>query len=350
MTLTFSTYAMEAMGFREVVAQGAIVASFMSVTVYEARGIVVPNGFAEAVQARVAGADYRIAIAHSVNAGCRTLTGDDFDESETEWCKRVKSNGPFVLIAVGPTEFFKCRAGRIIRHEDGSMTSYDSFPHVREALSALEQRVIPPALAAITCTLNEPDRYVELRKLQRASSGRCSDGASIQDIRIEGKAEAYVSRPLDGATLSGKLVSATKKAPKLSPRAARFFALGMGEGDPLKRFLYFFLALEVETHAVFGRIDHQAQTTQLLSGGESPSSSATLSLIGLQVAKLKNLFDRFVWCASCVWTDLAEADIALFKDLKSARDEIAHGQASEPPPGFARSAEILAQKILWRSD
>lgn len=348
MTITFSTDVMEAMGFREVVAQGAIVASFTSVTVYEARGIVVPDGFSDVVQARVTGADYRIAIAHSVNAGCRELTGDDFDESEVEWCERVKSNGPFVLIAVGPTEFFECRAGRIMRHEDGSMTSYDSFPHVREALSALEQRVIPPVLVAMTCALNEPDCYVELRKLERASSGRCSDGTSIHDIRIEGKAEAYVSRSLDGALLSGKLFSATDKAPKLNQRTARFFALGMEESDPLKRFLNFFLALEVETHAVFGRIDHQAQATQLLSGAGAQSSTATLSLIGLQVANLKNLFDRFVWCASCVWTDLAETDIALFKELKSARDEIAHGRASEPPPGFARSAEILAQKILWR--
>ncbi len=336
------------MGFREAVAQGAIVASFTSVTVYEARGIVVPDGFSDVVQARVTGADYRIAIAHSVNAGCRELTGDDFDESEVEWCERVKSNGPFVLIAVGPTEFFECSAGRIMRHEDGSMTSYDSFPHVREALSALEQRVIPPVLVAMTCALNEPDCYVELRKLERASSGRCSDGTSIHDIRIEGKAEAYVSRSLDGALLSGKLFSATDKAPKLNQRTARFFALGMEESDPLKRFLNFFLALEVETYAVFGRIDHQAQATQLLSRAGAQSSTATLSLIGLQVANLKNLFDRFVWCASCVWTDLAETDIALFKELKSARDEIAHGRASEPPPGFARSAEILAQKILWR--
>jgi hypothetical protein len=150
-----------------------------------------------------------------------------------------------------------------------------------------------------------------------------------------------------GPTLSEKLLSATGNAAKLNPRAARFFALGMEEADQLKRFLNFFLALEIETHAVFGRIDHRAQAAQLLSGTSSPSSS-TIGLIGLQVESLKSLVDRFVWCASCVWTDLAEADIALFKDLKSARDEIAHGRASETPPGFARSAEILAQKILWR--
>lgn len=338
---------MEAMGFREVVAQGAIIASFMSVTVYEARGVTLPEGCAQAMKGRVAGADYRIAIAQSVNDGCKNLTGDDFDESEPEWRKRVKSNGPFFLIAVGPTEFVECSAGRLMRREDGSVTTYDCFPHLRTTLRAIEDRVIPPALAAATCALNEPDRYVALRKLERASSARCSDGTSLHDIRIDVKAEAYVSRSLDDITLSNRLSDVVKRAPKLNQRAARFFALGLAEDDQLKRFLYFFLALEVETHAVFGRIDHQAQTAQLLSGTASPSAT-TLNLVRCQVAALKNLFDRFVWCTACTWTDLTEADIALFKELKSARDAIAHGRASEPPLGFARSAESLARKVLWR--
>lgn len=338
---------MEAMGFREVVAQGAIIASFMSVTVYEARGITVPEGFAQALKARVAGADFRIAIARSVNEGCKSLTGDDFDESEPEWRKRVKSNGPFLLIAVGPTDFVECSAGRLMRHEDGSVTTYDCFPHLRTALRAIEDRVLPPALAAATCALNEPDRYVALRKLERASSARCSDGTSLHDIRIDVKAEAYVSRSLDDATLSNKLADVVARAPKLNQRAARFFALGLAEDDQLKRFLYFFLALEVETHAVFGRIDHQAHTARLLSGATSPST-ATMNLIGIQVAALTNLFDRFAWCSTCTWTDLTDADIALFKELKSARDAIAHGRASEPPAGSARSAEGLARKLLWR--
>ena len=335
------------MGFREVIAQGAVVASFMSVTVYEARGIVVPDGFSHAVQARVAGSDYRIAIAQSVDAGCLALIGDNFVESEAEWRNRVKSNGPFVLIAVGPTDFVECIAGRLMRCEDGSITTYDSFPHVREALCALEQRVIPPALVAMTCALSEPDCYVAFRKLERASPGRCPDGSQVHDIRIDVKAEAYVSRPLDGTVLAGKLFDAITKAPKLNQRAARFFALGVSEDDQLKKFLYFFLALEVETHAVFGRIDHQSQTARLLTGSFPPSAT-TLSLLGSQVAALGNLFDRFDWCAACTWTDLAETDIALFKELKSARDAIAHGKASEPPTGFARSAEVLARKILWR--
>jgi len=59
MTATFSTYALEAMGFRDLLSQGSLAASFMSVTVFEARGVTFPEGFADARRGRVAGASYR---------------------------------------------------------------------------------------------------------------------------------------------------------------------------------------------------------------------------------------------------------------------------------------------------
>jgi hypothetical protein len=123
MTATFSVYALEAMVFRDVIDKGAITASFMSLTVYEARGIVVPENFAEARQSRVAGSVYRVAFARDVNAGCRKLIGDDFAESEDEWRKEVKTTGPFVLVAVGPTDFIECEAGRMMREVDGSIAT-----------------------------------------------------------------------------------------------------------------------------------------------------------------------------------------------------------------------------------
>lgn len=347
MSTTFSTYAMEAMGFHEMIQQGAIVASFMSVTVYEARGISLPEGFADALEASIAGANYRIALARDVNVGCQALVGEDFSDAESDWCKKVNSNGPFVLIAVGPTDFFECNAGRLMRQTDGSFITYDSFPHLRETLKNLEHRVLPPVIAAVTCALNESDLNVVLRKLERASMGKCTDGTQIQDLRFDVKAHGYVSRSIDKEIISNRLIDVTKRAPTLNQRAARFLALGVTENDHLKRFLYFFLAIEVETHAVFSRIDHKMHTTQLLSGENTPSA-ATLRLLSSQVAASNTLFDRFVWCSACIWKDLLDADINLFKELKSARDAIAHGRSSEPPSGYDRKAEIIARKILWR--
>ena len=348
MTATFSTYALEAMGFRDLIAKGSLAASFMSVTVYEARGIALADGFAEARQARVAGANYRVALSRDINAGYRCLVGDDFAESESEWMMEVKAAGPFVLIAVGPTAFIECEAGRMMRMPDGRITTYDSFPSLRETLKSLEDRVLSPVIATLTLALNKPERYVALRKLARVSAGRTPDGTTVHDIRVDVRAELTVSRALAEAQAVEVLDASIERAPKLHQRAAWYFALGTAEDDHLKKFLYFFLSLEVETHAVFGRIDHVRKLrTQVLRDGIDAPRISTADLITRDILKWDNLFDRFVWCATCVWSGLLDDDIKLFKDLKGARDAIAHGRTSEPPAGFARQAELLAHKILW---
>lgn len=348
MTATFSTYALEAMGFREIIEKDALAATFMSVTVYEARGITLEQGFAEARHAQVAGAGYQVALSKEVNAGCRKLIGDDFIDSEPEWLKEVKATGPFVLIAVGPTDFIGSEAGRMMRQADGSITTYDSFPGLREVLKSLEERVLPPVVASLTLALNEPDRYVSLRKLARASAGRTAEGTTVRDIRLDVRAELTVSRSLKEAQATSILDASIERAPKLNQRAARYFALGTAEDDQLKKFLYFFLSLEVETHAVFGRINHSAKIRYLVIRDDSATPlPSTVELLARDVASWDNLFDRFAWCATCIWTHLIEDDVTQFKKLKSARDAIAHGRISEPPLGFARVAEMLAHKVLW---
>lgn len=336
------------MGFTELVAAGSIEASFTSVTAYEARGITVAESITEAVRGHAAGAEYRVAISQSVNSACQALVGDDFSESEEVWRKEFKSNGPFALIAVGPTEFFSCVAGRSLRAPDGSLVTYDCFPQAREALRSIERRVLPPVLSALTCAFNQPDRYFALKKLDRGSAGRTQELATVQDIRMEFRAEGYVSRPAGRTELSESLRAVGQRASRLNQKAAGFFALGVGEDDLLKKFLYFFLCLEIETHAVFRRVNHRDRVESAVVQGLGVRP-ALAALLERQVSSLSNLLDRFVWCASSRWTALTDQDVTTFKELKEARDAIAHGRASEPPPGYARSAELLAHKVLWHA-
>lgn len=344
----FTIYALEAMGFREVIDKGALAASFMSVTVYEAKGLSLPVGFAQARQARVAGTEYRIALSTEVNSGCQKLIGDDFFGPEADGLKEFKAMGPFVLIGAGPTDFTECEAGRMRREADGSITTYDCFPHVREIVKSLEERVLPPVLASLTLAFNAPGHYIALRKVTRASVGRSVDCSTIHDIRANLQAELTVSRGVDSDEASAALDASIKKAPKLNAKAATYFALGVSENVQLKRFLYFFLSLEIATHAVFKRIDHRAKVFSLVACTQSDQPMArTAELLASDVADWSNLFARFVWCANCVWTHLVNDDVILFKKLKSVRDAIAHGDVAEPPVGFAREAELLAHRVLW---
>jgi hypothetical protein len=347
MTMTLSKHALQTMGFHEFTESEAITASFSSITAYEVRGVTLPAGTAEISGGRVAGVDYKLAISISVNGACTALTGDVFtDDNEEDWKKENKCQGPFVLLLIGPTQEHKCTSGQIKVEKEGSVTTYDSFPDARKELALLELRVIAPVISGLTCVLNEDVRYVALRKITRTSFGHTSDGLMLHDIRFEMRAEMYTSYNLANPQLTQKLEFAKSLTEKLNPKASRFFALGLAEEDQLKRFLYFFLALEVETHAVFGQIDHAAALAKLLDGtAERPQS--TTKLLEVQIERLTNLYDRFVWCATFVWPNLNDTDITQFKTLKGARDNIAHGTTSEPPLGFARQAELLAHKVLW---
>ncbi|MCA6218092.1 hypothetical protein KGA65_16270 [Ideonella sp. B7] len=143
MSLTFSNQLMEAMGFRELAESEAISASFSSVTVYEARGIALVEGTTEVSQGMVAGVNYRLVVGSSVNTACTALIADVFVENEEEWKRESKSQGPFVLVLIGPTQEHKCATGRMRTEQDGSVTTYDCFPSVRVELSQLESRALP---------------------------------------------------------------------------------------------------------------------------------------------------------------------------------------------------------------
>lgn len=346
MAITFSDEVMQAMGFRKFAEDETIAATFSSVNVYEARGITLPNGLVELSGGKVADLDYKLAIAESVNDACVALVADTFTQDEVEWRKENKCKGPFVLVLLGPTQEHTCTNGSIKHEEDGSATTYDCFPGVRMELAQLESRALAPIVSALSCVLNEESRYVALRKITRALAGRTNKGVILHDMRMEARGEFYTSYNLANPQLADKLKHAKDLTSTLNPKASRFFALGLAEEDQLKRFLYFFLALEVETHATFGRIDHAANLARLLNDKTARAPSLT-KLLSARVDNLKSLQDRFVWCATCVWQKLDDSDILQFKTLKCARNDIAHGSTSEPPLGFARQAELLAHKVLW---
>jgi hypothetical protein len=225
------------------------------------------------------------------------------------------------------------------------LTTYESFPALRADLADLETAALPRLVTSLSCSLAAPDQYFELRKLDRIFVGRTDTGQTIHDIRFIVSASAIHAPVMLPEVLATRLQNTVTLAPRINIKAARFFTLGMAEDDDLKKFLYFFLALEVETHAVFRRVDH-AQALQQLLDPASPPLPAALALLTRQTDQMRNLFDRFVWNAACTWSGITEADVQQFKLLKSARDDIAHGTATEPPAGYARQAQQLAQKVL----
>jgi len=347
MAIQFSTEAMRAMGFEPLTEGHSIVAKFSSVTVFEVRGITLDHQTTKIVRGNAAGVDYGIAVSAGLNKACEAIVADKYADAEDEWKQEHECVGPFALVTIGPTLDFTCSTGWSKEEQDGSLTTFDSFPGLRDDLKSRESRALPRILSALACVFNDEGRHASFRRLDRASAGKTATGQIVRDLRIEFKGEGYVSQNLSAESLEEKLLKSVALATSINPKVSRLFSLGLNEKDEFKKFMYFFLTLEVETHAVFGRIDH-AQSLATLLGGAPTSRPSTADLLKRQADQFRNLFDRFVWCATFVWSGLREEDVEQFKALKKARDDIAHGTISEPPGGYARLAEQLAHKILWQ--
>lgn len=333
------------MGFRPLAAGESISASFVSLSVYETRGIALQSSTPSVNVGTVAGVNYSLGIGAVLNETCYAVSGGAYADDENAWKKEKNTSGPFLLIQIGPTPVYTVTTGQIKTESDGSLSTYESFPTLRADLIALEEKSLPRLVTSFSCSFASPDQYIEVRKLDSVSVGQTDTGQTVHDICFLVNGKVYVSRSTAPEVLVAGLQNTAALAPRININAARFFTLGMAEDDNLKKFLYFFLALEVETHDVFGRIDHARALQQLLDPASTPLPAA-LTLLERQTGQIRNLFDRFVWNAACAWSGITEADVQRFKQMKTARDRIAHGILTEPPGGYTNQAQQLACKVL----
>jgi hypothetical protein len=119
----------------------------------------------------------------------------------------------------------------------------------------------------------------------------------------------------------------------------------MQESDMLKRFIYYFLVIEVITHKTFKELDYNARISQLNNIPLRIESSVTELLIERQ-KEARNLSERFIWCAMLKWQEINDADITQFKIIKRFRDNIYHGEEVAETSLPVNSAKRLALKLL----
>jgi hypothetical protein len=338
-----SSSALAAMGFRRLAQGEAVVATFESVHAYEVRGFILEDGEPLVATGSIAGAPYGISLGRTINATSKALSGEDFADDEKAWEREQKSTPPYLLVRCGATGEHSCSEGFINQGSSEEIETHDCFAAARAEVRAFEQRVLPPLIAALSSTFGTPEHRVHFRSLGSVFLGR-TGGRLVRDIRFEATISGYTSKTVGADEARENLDHVVRLASELDPKVAKFFTRGSEEGDPLKRFLFFFLAIEIETHAVFQSIDHIAHMKEFASRSEGIRESA-LRFLGSQPEKWTGVADRFVWAAMCAWTHLDDSDINTFKRLKRIRNDIAHGSIDVPPSDAVAAVERLALKL-----
>lgn len=341
--MILSTPVIQSMGFEPIPAGEAIEARFHSLHVFELRGLIAPGAEVVATEARIAGREYELAIGGSVNAICQSLLRDDYTEDESAWVKEHRCSPPYAVIHLGPTDVHSVSRGHRKTHS-GDIITYDAFPAARAELQELERQLLPSIEMALACSFSEEQHQVQVRFVDRTAWGLTSSDVTVHDLRFAMNATAHVSKPRTAEETRATLGKTTALASALSPRVSQFFQLALRDADALKRFLYYFLAVEIEVHRVFSA----SSRAQHLAHGLEPNSRTASSLTKLLETRdgnWTNLADRFVWCVVSTWVHLTDSDIDEFKRLKKTRDAIAHGKIASVGPDVARAIERLALRI-----
>lgn len=347
--IKLSTHALEEIGYKPIRAGEPITAAFHMLVVYKVTGFALSNS--ENIRfdnESLRGVNFTLMLGNSVNELSQDLSKGNFVKEEDEWAEERGAAPPYVMVHIGPTEEFSTTEGYWKRSDEVILT-YFSFDEAQAALQDLANRLLPTLLSSLTVRFSKPLGTVAFEHVDRTIYGITPDGVTIRDLRVSGMLpKVTLSRRIELARGESLVRQSLILGKRIDQRAAEFFHLGLEETDPIKKFLYFFLSMEIYTHTTFKKVKHSQCADSILTVPTRVRSIGD-TFFANQQADLKNVGDRFTWCAICKWDGLEDDDVRKFKELLKLRNDIAHGNAADVPPDVVKSAQALASKILRES-
>jgi hypothetical protein len=332
------------MGFTQHTEDESIKGVFHKLYVFSVEGLIFEEDALTPSSGDVNSHAYAIGFGTKLNAICNRLVGDDLIDDEAKWIAENKISAPFAIVHLGPTSLH-ASSSRYAKEDKGEHYTHDGFEAARQEIKVLESKVISPLLSALESTFSADGHRVRFRYVSEVFYGTSLAGRTIHDLKFSISGNMTVSKKMSENDFDTTLNKALQFASRLNPRVATFMHLGFQEGDRLKKFLNFFLSMEIETHATFKAIEHEKFLADLIAFPSAQVKNSVSSLFLAHHNKLNSLKDRFVWCVICKWKHLSDLDVETFSKLKKIRDDIAHGNISLIPPGAELEAEQFVIKI-----
>lgn len=343
--MVVSNQLIEAIGYRKMTAEESITAEFFSLCTFKVTGLYFKERTAIDAAGIIDGVAYRVALGSSVNALSQLLIGENLVEGEDEedWAERHKCSAPYLMINIGPSNPHTVTEG-YIQFDGNNFSTHDCFNQAKEEIKKYELTVLPNVLTALACSFSEIHDLANFRRIERNIYGKTLEGKTFKDIRFAFSGSGSTITALDELSAAKSLNQATLLASEISPKISKFFELALEEEDLLKRFLYFFLTVERQTHSTFGSLDIP-ESVYMATKNNDKVGAEFLDFLTAQSKKWTTLSDRFVWCAISVWTHLTNDDVQNFKKIKGVRDKLAHGEIATPSMEDVMSVERLAKKL-----
>lgn len=316
---------------------------FFALHLYSVRGLTVPSK--AIVSSHIqdeGGVGFGIGPDYSELAS--RITGFGLGEDKEQWKEVKRNKQPFLMLQIGPSTrhsaicgYYKRLAGQIIYEAKMFECAHREIKTKAEKLTSI-------ALSAISCCIS-PTQDLYIDHLRTYHFGKTKSGEVLVQCP---QAYAFIESDIDmvNEQLQRSLDKATSHTAFISSRSGYLLGLGITERDVVKRFLFFFLAIETEINRVFKDINPSDFSEAFRSALDTPASKLVHKVV---TGRNNDLLVKFLWCMMTIMPHLSCEDLTAFKELKKIRDDISHGSfQSLPEQGDARKAYRLATHILLK--
>jgi len=315
---------------------------FFALHLYSVRGLTAPSEAIISSHIQDEGG-VRFGIGPDCSELASLLTGLSLGEDNEQW-KEVKSTKrPFLMLQIGPSKCYSALCGHYKRFDGQIIYEPKMFECAHREIKTKVEKLTSKALSAISCSIS-PSQDLYLDHLRTYHFGKTESGEVLVQCP-----QAYVAIESVIGMGSDQLQRALDKAishtASISSRSGYLLGLGLTERDVVKRFLFFFLAIETEINRVFKSVPSSAFAEVFRSPLDPPTSNLVHEVVTGR--NNNDLRVKFLWCMMTVLPHLSSEDLAAFKELKKIRDDIAHGSFQGlPEQGDAEKAYRLATHIL----
>jgi len=346
--MPITNYALEMMGFEPIPEDSPIEANFMSINIYQIRGINFSPDTPVVPEVKEVSKSLSFAIGDSLNAVCKVIIGDDFTENEEKWRLETKSSPPYLVVLTKLDEPAVCEKG-YWKHEGDEIITHDCFAEVKRLLTKQENKTVSVLIISLSVTFSTMDHPVLFLPIHKEMFAETNFKKRLRDFQITCSGDISVSRALTADAITAKINTAIARYQDFHPKIGYFFDLAIRENDKLKAFIYIFLVIEIFTHNTFQKLEYRTIVPDIHMLPSRVEKSATEFFIERQ-KEAKNLLQRFIWCSIIEWDQLADSDIELFKSIKKVRDRIYHGEDVVESSLPIWEAKLLALKLLQKHE
>lgn len=337
-----------AAGFRRILPGEKFSATFHRLEVYQIFGVTLVESPSHVQDFNLWGHKFRLSIGSSINEICQKLHGDDVADDETSWAKEHEAAPPYLLVSFGPTQEYSIEEG-FVRIDGDEIHFWDCFPNARKMLRDESDRAMPVLLTSLSVKFASVQAQSRFVRRDIAFFGADSSGRNVKDFRITVSARGMVSQAYTGDVIDGLVQGALESLNDVHKKVSEFFSWAESEDDNIKKFILYFISLEILIHSEFQLKFGQRTAVALENMASSHTGNFPISTRWLLRRKHRDwatLQERFIAGVMFSWTNLDDKDVEKFGQLKKMRDDFLHGSTSNLAEQHAGEVRAIVMKVL----